>query len=110
MRFRLRTLLGMVTVACILLAVGASIVNRRNRLREHRATFLNVDDIVSSLDPELRQKILRMPAVVSQLQEANPVDPPMALGQSISGKSIAFGTFEFTRSFHYDWQLPDGSR
>lgn len=110
MRFQLRTLLGLITVACVLMAVGLSIINHRNRLREHSLTFLNVGNNVSSLDSKLRRKLLRMPTVVAQLQRANPVDPPMALGQSITGESKAFGTYEFTRSFHYDWQLPNGTR
>ncbi len=110
MRFRLRTVLVVVTVACILMAVGQRIVSRRHRLREHHLAFSRVDSAVSSLDSKLRQKILGMPAVFSQIQQVNPVDPPMALAHSISGESMAFGTHQFTRSFHYDWQMPNGSR
>lgn len=110
MKFHLRTLLGLVTVACLLLAVGLRIINHRNRVHQHRLAFLNVDSSVSSLDSELRRHILQMPAVAAQLRQANPVDPPMALGQSVTGESKAFGTYEFARVFHYHWQLADGSR
>lgn len=110
MKFRLKTLLAVVTAAAIFSAVGMRVVERRRRNRERNAAFLQLDDAVSSIDDKLAVRILQLPTVKSQLQSANLIDPAGALAHSIQGRSIHFGGHEFEHEFHYDWQAPDGSR
>ncbi len=110
MKFRLRTLLALVTVVCVVTAVSLRIISHQNAIREHGLALQKVGDGVSSLQLELREYILRMPAVAAQLQASNPINPSMALSHTVIGRSTALGTFGFTRTFHYHWQLVDGSR
>lgn len=110
LKFSLKTLLVFVTLACVLLAWGAAVIRHRIRLEQHRTAFLELDDHVSELDSKLRLHVLSLTEIASQLRRQNPVDPAMALGESVMSESLAFGTFKFSRSYHYHWQLDDGSR
>lgn len=110
MKFHLRSLLVLVTFAAIVIAITLSIVNHRKRLREHRMAFLTIGESVSALDTPLLEHVLSINSVAATLKESNPVDLQMALGQSIMGESMSVGACTFRRTFHYDWQLRDGSR
>lgn len=110
MKFSLKTLLILVTLAGVLVALGIAVVAQRARVAAHKSSFVELDNYVSTLDNKLRLHILKIPQIEMQLRKKNAVDPPMALGQSIMGESQAFETYSFSRSFHYDWQLDDGSR
>ncbi|QEF97262.1 hypothetical protein Mal15_13010 [Stieleria maiorica] len=110
MKFRLRTLLALVTLCGLVAALGLRVALRNERLRQHRLSFEAMDDQVAGLDAPLRRHLLQIPAVLAELQAANPIDPPMAVSHSISGSSQRYGRYQFDHQFHYDWQLADGSR
>ncbi|MCS7468104.1 hypothetical protein NZK35_15740 [Stieleria sp. ICT_E10.1] len=110
MTFRLRTLLVLVTVCGLAVAWSLQIANQKEKRRLHRTSFEELDDQVAAMDNELSRRLMQIPSVMAQLQAANPIDPPMALGHSVTGESLRFGRYQFERHFHYHWQLADGTR
>ena len=110
MKFRLRTLLVLVTVCGLAVAWSLLIANQKEKRQLHRTSFEELDDQVAALDRELSRRLMQIPRVMAQLQAANPIDPPMAMGHSVSGESQRYGRYQFERHFHYHWQRADGTR
>lgn len=110
MKYRLQSLLVFVTVCGIAMAVALHRANHREKVRQYRIAFNEVGESIRALEPALEQQIRNTPAVRAQLQASNPIDPAMAMSYSIMGHSQSYGSYQFTRKYHYDWQSPDGAR
>ena len=110
MKFRLRTLLALVTICGIAAAIILQVLNYREKQRLHRISFDEALSKVKSMDEELEAFILQMPAVWEPLQASHPVDPKIGLAHSISSTSLATERPQFSRAYHYHWQRADGSR
>ncbi|MCA9138692.1 MAG: hypothetical protein KDB00_18100 [Planctomycetales bacterium] len=110
MKFRLRTLLVLVTICGIAAAIILHILNHREKLRVHRIAFDEASESVKFLDDELEAFILQMPEVRRQLLAMDPINPEISLAHSINSSSYSVGGPRFTRDYHYDWQRADGSR
>ena len=108
MKFRLRTLFILVTLAAILVSGWVARKRLAQRIAQRRLTFMELEETIKRLDEPLIDMVCELPAVRTELERANPVDPKSAIGQSITGQGLFFGQYQFAREIELSWQTPQG--
>ena len=109
MKFRLRSLLIVVTIAAVALATWIWMEQRRRHREARRDSFRELHMDVKALDTEIRAQLLAIPEVMAELQALRPIDPKGVVNEHITGQSMFVEQYQFSREMHFDWQRADGN-
>ncbi|TWT64935.1 hypothetical protein [Crateriforma conspicua] len=101
MKYKLRSLMAFVTVACVLLVIAIQIVAHQRRIQQWHTSFqtLYQDTQTRTLGPDLKAQLTSYPEMKTR-------DGGFIQINYGSGSE----TQDLAREFDYYWQLPDGTR
>ena len=109
-KFKLRTLLVLMALACLGLVIGIQVYKYRQAVAVHRNAYLALQDRIDRHDQDVIRWLLADEETRQELETIDPVNPDLALGRSVVGRSMSIDPLELQRVYQYSWQRPDGSR